>query len=65
MCATFRVVSGFVCDTACVHGFPPKGAWFSRRNRTCILRAIVKNKLVVKSYTFALQNTIRLPGTPD
>ena len=31
-----------------------------QRKRTCILRAIVKNKLVVKSYTFALQNTIGL-----
>ena len=29
----FRVVSGFVCDTAWVHGFSPEGAWFSRRNR--------------------------------
>ena len=28
-----RVVSGFVCDTAWVHGFSHKGAWFSRRNR--------------------------------
>ena len=59
-----RVVSSFVCDTAWVRGFSPKGAWFSRRNRTANLRLQsgiwyqVNNKQDIMILLYSIQDGI-------